>query len=363
MNYPFPSGSPMDDQLKKWIRPEFLDEPGYAVTLPDNDIKLNQNESSWDWPDTIKDEVAGRISNFAWNRYPQGVNGPLREKLADSLAVKPEQIILGNGSNEILAAITTLTLTRGDTLCTLAPTFAVYDMLALWHGAHVDKSELDHEFRTSEKDLLKRSQRAKLTILCNPNSPTGSLIDLGLIEQIASAATGLVVVDEAYVQYSNVTAVPLVNRHPNLVVTRTFSKAYALAGFRLGYGVMSAALAEQLRKCLLPFNIDTPSAIAASILLDHQDWVEDRTNEIIAERDQLIRNLNTMPGVIALPSHANFFLLQTRLGSAQTFKSLLDAGILVRDVSSYPGCREYVRITIGAKSENARLVKAIEAIS
>ena len=350
----------MTDNLKQWIRPELLGEPAYRVPAPVVETKLNQNESAWDWPAEIKREVAGELANIPWNRYPPPAGSQLGTKLAESLQVQPEQLVFGNGSNEILQALATLTLSPGDTLCTLKPSFAVYPLLASWRGAALDSSPLDDDFQVSVADLLARSRRAKLTILCNPNSPTGSLLPLDAIAQIVASATGLVVIDEAYVQYAGVTALPLMDDYPNLVVTRTFSKAFALAGFRLGYGVMSAALAEQLSKALLPFNLDAPTAITAGLLLDHQDWVRDRAAEIITERKWLIHRLNAIAGATALPSHSNFFLLKTELGPQETYHGLLNAGILVRDVSGYAGCQNYVRITVGRPDENRRLVAALE---
>lgn len=350
----------MNDPLKQWIRPELWLETVYHLPAPAVPIKLNQNESAWDWPLPIKKAIGEKIAELAWNRYPSQTTEALREKLAGVLGQRAGQLVLANGSNEILQAITTLTLSPGDTLCTLEPSFAVYPLLAKWRGARMDNSVLGEDFRLDVGDLISRSSKAKLTILCNPNSPTGTLLTLEVITQIAGAASGLVIVDEAYVQYSGVSALPLLDDYPNLVIARTFSKAFALAGFRLGYGVMGEALAEQLSKALLPFNLDAPTAVAAGILLDHQDWVDDRTAEIVAERDWLIGRLNTIAGAKALPSGANFYLLQTELGPHETYNCLLEAGILVRDVSGYTGCHNFVRVTVGRPEENLRLVAALE---
>ena len=350
----------MNEPLKRWIRPELWHETVYGVTMPAAPIKLNRNESAWDWPLPLKQEIGEKIAALAWNRYPLQTTAALRAKLAGALGQRAGQLVLANGSNEILQAIATLTLAPGDTLCTLEPSFAVYPLLAKWRGARLDNSVLGEDFRLDVGDLISRSSKAKLTILCNPNSPTGTLLTLEVIAQIAGAASALVVVDEAYVQYSGVTALPLLDDYPNLVITRTFSKAFALAGFRLGYGVMSEALAVQLSKALLPFNLDAPTAVAAGMLLDHQDWVRDRTAEIVAERDRMVASLNTIAGVKALPSSANFFLLQTGLGAHETYHRLLEAGILVRDVAGYPGCENFVRVTVGRREENLALAAALE---
>ena len=201
-----------------------------------------------------------------------------------------------------------------------------------------------------------------MIILCNPNSPTGTLIPVEVVEEVAEASPGLVVVDEAYIDFSGVTALPLVSDHANLVVTRTFSKAFALAGFRLGYAVMSVDLATEVQKCLLPFNIDMPSAVAGEVLLDHADFVAERARTVVRERDWLIDSLNDLPRVKAWPSHANFFLLETSARSAATFDGLTRRGILVRDVSSYPLCGNVVRVTVGTPEENQKLLEGVRAL-
>lgn len=352
----------MGNSVQQWVRPDLLAQPAYRVSAPSVDIKLNQNESPWDWPREMKMVYREKIAALAWNRYPQKTTESLRQRLSLSLDVLPEQIVLANGSNEILQALAILTLMPGDRLCTLDPSFAVYEMLAHWRGAVMDQSVLGENFQATIDDLAARSANARLTIICNPNSPTGTLISIDDLGQVAEPQKGIVVVDEAYQQYSGVTALSLLEKYPNLVVTRTFSKAFAMAGFRVGYAVMSPALAEQVSKALLPFNLDGPAAVAAEMALDYQVWVQERVAEIVAERDGLITRINTIGGATALQSEANYFLMRTRLGARGTFIALLDKSILVRDVSSYTGCEDYLRITVGTAEENRRLLATIEHI-
>ncbi|UCH63750.1 MAG: histidinol-phosphate transaminase [Fidelibacterota bacterium] len=349
----------IDLPLKQWIKPEVLAQPAYEVKTADYRIKLNQNESPSDWPRELKAEVLKRLKEAAWNRYPLMIHQRLKEKLANGLAVSPEQVVIGKGSNEVLQALAHITLRPGDTLCTLSPTFAVYRLLGEQQQALVSTSPLTVDFQVDEEDLLDRSKEARLTILSNPNSPTGSLLPIELIGQVVRQAQGLVVVDEAYVDFSGVSALPLLEQFSNLIITRTFSKAFALAGFRLGFAIMHSQLAQQVQKGLLPFNIDTPSAVAAEVLLDHREVVKERAALTIRERDQLIARLGDLPGVTVWPSWANFFLLATPLGAQKTFTHLAKTGILVRDVSDYPGCENVVRITVGTPEENEALFQAV----
>ena len=350
-----------DLPLDRWIKPEVLAQPAYEVKTTDCRIKLNQNESPGDWPRDLKAEVLKRLEEAAWNRYPRLIPQRLKEKLANGMSVLPEQVVVGKGSNEVLQALAHVTLRPADTLCTLSPTFAVYRLVGEQQQALVSTSPLTADFQVNEEDLLARSKGARLTILCNPNSPTGSLMPMELIDRVARQSPGLVVVDEAYVDFSGVSALPLLEQYPNLIISRTFSKAFALAGFRLGYTIMHPQLAQQVQKGLLPFNIDTPSALAAEVLLDHPEVVRERASLIVRERDRLITRLGDLPGVTVWPSQANFFLLATPLGARKTFTYLAQEGILVRDLSNYPGCEKVVRVTVGTTEENEALYQAVRA--
>ncbi|MCK4578944.1 MAG: aminotransferase class I/II-fold pyridoxal phosphate-dependent enzyme, partial [Candidatus Marinimicrobia bacterium] len=193
--------------LQQWIKPEVLDQAPYRIRLSGYRHKMNQNESPWDWPEQIKKEVTNRLAEVEWNRYPPLVPLELRARLAEYLRLSPEMILLGKGSNEVLAALTKVVLRPGDRMCTLAPTFPVYRMLGEQMQSQIITSDLDSAYAVDEADLLPKTAAARLTILCNPNSPTGNLMSLDLIEKVAATAEGLVIVDEAYYDFSRVTAI------------------------------------------------------------------------------------------------------------------------------------------------------------
>lgn len=356
-------GKMPEKQIKSWIKPEVLSQPAYHVESPQHRIKLNQNECPWDWPEELKRKIVERLLSVSWNRYPGLVPEKLKDKLSEIVRVAPNQIVVGKGSNEVLQALATVILRPGDTVCTLAPTFAVYRLLSEQRSAKIVESFLDERFRVDTKDLLEKSRQSRMTILCNPNSPTGTLLPLGLIEEVARESTGVVILDEAYVDFSGVSALPLLESYPNLIITRTFSKAFALAGFRIGYAVMAETLAHEVQKGLLPFNIDLPSLIATEIILENRTLVQGRVKQIIRGRDQLISRLNTLDGVTAWLSHANFFLLETPQGPKKTFEFLLSRGILVRDVSGYLRCENMLRVTVGSPEENKILYQAIKDLT
>lgn len=345
-----------------WIKPEVLRQPAYTLKEVPYQIKLNQNECPWDWPEEIKEEVLARLRNIPWNRYPALIPQRLKENLASELGVSSTQVVVGKGSNELLQALAMVSLRPGDVLCTLSPTFAIYRQLGERMQAQVAAVPLTQDFQLEPDALLAKCKDARLTILCNPNSPTGTLLPLEAIKLAAQSTSGMVIVDEAYVDFSGVTALSFIHEQPNLVITRTFSKAFALAGFRLGYAVMQPSIAGEIQKGLLPYNVDVPAAIAAEVLLQHKAVIRERVELIVSERKRLINQLAGLPGIQVWDSRANFFLLCTQLGARGTYTALANKGILVRDVSAYPGCENVVRVTVGTPEENDALLAAVEAL-
>ena len=363
MHLPWKYEDKMTDlPLNNWIKPEVLKQSLYFVELPPGFIKLNQNESPWDLPDSLKQEILTRIGQRPWNRYPDLFLKNLNEKIAGKLNVSQDSIIISKGSNEILQSVCNIVLRPSDFVCTLSPSFALYHLLSELRGAKILPSPLTESFLPDDLDLQTKSKKSRLTFLCNPNSPTGTLLSIDLIHQVLKETDGLIVVDEAYVDFSGLTSVSLLNDFSNLIITRTFSKAFSVAGFRIGYAVMHPELCHEVRKGLLPFNVDISACVAMEVLLDYSELVQNRALKIVKERDQLINKLNKLDGVRAWPSSANFFLLETPLDAITMYESFLNDGILVRNVSSYPGCERMVRITIGSPEENQMFYSSVKNI-
>ncbi|MFC1583745.1 pyridoxal phosphate-dependent aminotransferase [Candidatus Neomarinimicrobiota bacterium] len=212
--------------IDNWIKPEVRKQPAYSLKEVPYKIKLNQNECPWDWPDELKEEILARLRGTSWNRYPELIPQKLKENLAVELGITSAQVVVGKGSNELLQALAMVSLGPGDVLCTLSPTFANYRLLGERMQARVVAVPLTRNFQLDTDAFLDKCSKARLTFLCNPNSPTGTLIPLDVIQQIARCTSGILVVDEAYVDFSGLTALALISDHPNLAITRTFSKAF-----------------------------------------------------------------------------------------------------------------------------------------
>lgn len=347
--------------LTNWIKDSILKQPVYSVNIPDHEFKLNQNESPYDWPVEIKQAITTRLIKSSWNRYPEQNTGTLKRKLAGLNAVDADQLLLGNGSNEILQAISSVTIIPGDKIVAFSPSFAMYKLLAERYGGELVVSHLDVNFQPEMDDLRKKATDAKLVFIANPNSPTGTLLTIEQLASIAATTSGILIVDEAYFEFANAaSAVDLLPVYPNIVVTRTFSKAFGLAAYRFGYGIMSAQLAHEIGKGLMPFNIDIPTSIAVETILVHYPKVLEQAQAISAARDDLISAINNIDGFKAFPSRANFFLMKGPISSNKLFKLILTKGVLTRNVSSYSGCEELIRISIGTTEENDRLLFALK---
>ena len=263
----------VESKINRWVKQEILNQSIYKVNNKNTPIKLNQNESPVDWPIEIRKKLLSSFNDYQWNRYPE-INGEnLRKKLAKKLQLSKSQIVIGKGSNEVIQAITTATLTHGDIVCHLSPTFTIYSLLSQQRGAKIVESKLDSEFNVVLEDLINKSSMAKLTFIANPNSPTGKLLPVEIIKKVAEQTSGLLIVDEAYIDFSGGSALPLLESNDNIIITRTFSKAWSLASFRLGYGIMSDDLASEIQKCMLPFNMDLPTSIAMSTLINNPNII------------------------------------------------------------------------------------------
>ena len=349
-------------KIENWIKPEIISQSAYKVKTLKYKIKLNQNENPFDINEDLKVQITNKLKLSSWNRYPDLTAQNLRKKIARINGLESGNIIVGKGSNEVLQAISVACLERGKSLLTLAPTFSIYQMLAEQHGADLILCLLDENFKLNNMDLIRKAKKANLVILCNPNSPTGKKLNKNNILDVIKSTNGLVVVDEAYFEFCDESCIDLLHGNKNLIITRTFSKIFGLAAFRGGYAMMSSSLAEQIQKCMLPFNMDLPTSIAMSTLLDNPSIINKYTKEIIKLRDKLISDINKIDGFQALPSYTNFFLVKSKIDPKNLFNHLGDRGILIRDVSNYHGCKDFIRVSVGSVSENHELLVAFEEL-
>jgi histidinol-phosphate aminotransferase len=325
-------------------------------------VKINQNENPFDWPKAVKEEIGRFCVERPWNRYPPFIPEALRDALADYAGAARGGVIVGNGSNEMLLVLLLSLIKNGTSVVLCHPTFTVYRLLAEGLGAKIVTVPLNASLEYDVPAILEAAKRTtgSVIVLCSPNNPTGCAVSENEVRKILRHHTGFCILDQAYVEFGGYSAVPLLREFPNLVITRSFSKAFSGAGLRVGYLLGTQAVVDELNKMKLPYNINFFSEYTASVLLRNLDVVRERLSLITAERDALFAHLRSLPFDNVYQSSANFILVRCR-EMPELFAFLKKEGILVRDVSSYPMLENCLRISVGSAGENGALKKALQS--
>ncbi len=345
------------------VKPQVLKVPAYTLRAYEAEYKLNQNENPFDFPPDLKEETFRRFRDRKWSRYPDFVPDSLRARLAEFVGWHKDGVLVGNGSNELLQA-TLMVLVKGRTRVAIPfPTFSVYRLIANVLGATVVGIPMNPDTSYNVEELISKSEDAGAAVLIinNPNNPTGSAIREKGIRQILERFSGHVLLDEAYYEFCGHTGFGLLTEYPRLIITRTFSKAMGMAGLRVGYLLAHSDLVAQISKAKLPYNINQFSLTASEVALENIGRFRPAIEAVLAERERLDKELRTLPGVQVYPSEANFFLIETQVEPRVLFDDLYGQGILIRDVSSYPMLSKCLRISIGTREENDRLLSALRA--
>ena len=348
------------------IKPAIRALRAYTLSPDRARVKINQNENPWDAPARIKAETLRRLSARQWSRYPDFVPASLHQRLAEFSRWRADGIIAGNGSNELIQALLLVTVTAGKRVLISEPTFALYRQIATVLGGEVESISLtsDLQYDVTRLHQAISETRADVTIICSPNNPTGCLIGDQDLARLLQASNGIVVIDEAYHEFAGHSAVPLLQDHENLIVLRTFSKAMALAALRVGYLLAAPALAREIAKAVLPYNLNAFSQTAAEVAVEMYDAeLRPLVAKIRDERERLFAGINSIKGLSPVRSEANFMVVRSSLDPKRVFAELLGRDILVRDVSSYPMLKDHFRVSVGTPEENDLLLAALREIS
>src|SRR5262245_10356237 len=345
------------------IKPEVRGLTAYTLKHFDADVKLDQNENPYELPTDLKREVIDRVLRRPWGRYPEFVPAAVIKTLSKFTGWTEEGILVGNGSNELIQASLNVTLGPGRRLVVPQPTFTLYKLMATTLQSEVQPIFLDPERLTFDVDkLIEASRTANVVVVCSPNNPTGNLLDREALVAIVKSAAGLVLLDEAYHEFSGQTVLPLLPEHRNLVVLRTFSKAMAMAGLRFGYMMAHPEIAREVYKSKLPYNVNIFTLAAADIIIEKRAVLDRGIQALISERDRVFAELQNRKAVRAFPSKANFILIRTAKPAREMFDRLYAHGVLVRDVSAYPLLDRCLRISIGTPEENNRFLAALDLV-
>lgn len=339
------------------LRPYQVKEVGEGIVL------MDKNENPYDLPESMKSAIMNEFAAKTWSRYPPIVATGLHEKIARYAGWKPDGVIAGNGSDEIIL-ITLLTfLEPGKRVIVPSPSFAMFKYIASIIGAEVVEVPLtdtyDYDIQAM-KDAV--DDGADMLILCSPNNPTGGLFPLEHLETVIGGTDMPVIIDEAYFEFSGQTALEYIDRYPNLILFRTFSKAFSLAGQRIGYALMDPSMAVEIGKVKLPFNLDLFSITAATHLMENPLVIREAVKTISIERDRLIDEMSAMDGVTVFDTAANFILFRTPYESGDVFDGLLADGLLVRDFSAHPAMHNTLRVTTSLAEHNDAFIASLTRI-
>lgn len=345
------------------FRPEVLALHAYHVPPSQNLVKLDAMENPYPLPDALRAEIAALVADAAINRYPDAAASELKASIHALLGLSAEMdVLLGNGSDEIIQLLAMAVAKPNATLLSVEPSFVMYKMIATFVGMNYVGVPLTADFELDLNATLVAiaQHQPALIFLSYPNNPTGNLFAASDIETILQAAPGLVVVDEAYYAFASDSFMSRLSRYPNLLVMRTFSKL-GMAGLRLGFVAGARAWLAQLDKLRLPYNVGVLPQLVANKLLQHHEVLLQQAEQIKIERTALLQALRGMAGVQAYDSEANFILLRTANAGA-VFEGIKQRGVLIKNLhGGNPALTNCLRVTVGTPAENAQLLRALAA--
>jgi histidinol-phosphate aminotransferase len=346
------------------VRPDLADLKPYVVKDIPHRIKMDANENPFHMPDRIRELIAKEFREHPFNRYPDPAALTLRESLAAELKkpdksgnysdVNVSQLAIGNGSDELINYIIAAFGGWGARVIFPSPTFSMYGILAKLWGAEAVDVPLSHNFDIPPDEIISaaKTNDRNIVFISYPNNPTGNCFSHEAVLDIIQNSDAIVVIDEAYYEFSDKTFFPLLEHHENLILLRTFSKAFGLAGLRVGYMIAKSDIIHEIMKVKLVYNINSLSQKIALILLEHKGEVVPYIGKILQERERLARQLDDLDGIVPFPSDANFILFRAEPDAKLIFSELLRNGILIRNLNEPGPLRNCLRVTVGKSEEN-----------
>jgi histidinol-phosphate aminotransferase len=349
--------------VPRFVRPNVREMHGYTPGEQpgpgERVVKLNTNEN----PFAPSPKVVQAIQNVEpemLRRYPNPTADAFRDAAAALLDVKPDMIMAGNGSDDVLTVATRTFVPPGGTLAYPEPTYSLYPVLAKLEEAKTVTVPWERDYGLPIEALAET--KADAIYLANPNAPTGTFVSPMKVEELAKRFPGLILVDEAYVDFAEDNCVPLVREYQNVLITRTLSKAYALAGLRFGYAVGQAPVIAEMMKVKDSYNCDAISILAATAAIQDQEYARGTWEKVRSERQRLSAELTHM-GWPVIPSQANFILVTCPNGKGkEAYLGLKQQGILVRYFDK-PGLADKIRVTVGTMQENNALLGGVKALT
>ena len=338
--------------------------PGYHSPQVDVAVRLNTNEAPEAPPAAFTRRLGEALATIDWHRYPDRGYRTLREAIAKHHGLAPEQVFAANGSNEVLQTVLLAYGGPGRHAAVFEPTYALHSHIARITGTGVAVGERSDDLRLDLGEVRRvvAEHAPEVTFLCSPNNPTGLAEPEETVDAVAGMAPGIVVVDEAYGQFAPWSALGMVGEGRGVVVTRTFSKTWSMAGARLGYLVGPAGLVAELDKVALPYHLDVVKQLAGTLALSFTDEMRARVAALVEERERVYAALADLP-VDVWRSDANFILFRPReRDGAAVWQALLDRSVLIRNCAGWPRLDGCLRVTIGTPAEDDAFLAALAEV-
>ncbi len=346
------------------VRDDLRALEGYHSPQVEVRVRLNTNESPESPPRAWSDAFTAEVARIEWHRYPDRAATALRTAIGGLHGVGPENVFAANGSNEVLQTLLLTYAGAGRRVATFEPTYQLHAHIARLTGATVVEGERRDDFTLdpAEAERLLRAHEPHVTFVCSPNNPTGVVEPEATVRKVIDLAPGLVVVDEAYAQFSDWSALDLLDEDRPMAVVRTFSKTWSMAAARLGYVVAPTWVVAELEKVILPYHLDTAKQIAGRLAVGFVDDMNARVRHVVSERERIANALAAMP-VQQWRSGANFILFRpTDRPGRDVWQGLLDRSVLIRDCSGWPRLAGCLRVTVGTAAENDEFIAALQEV-
>lgn len=345
-----------------FVRDAIREMKAYTLEPREAEEKLDQNESPFDFPRELKAKVLERVARRPWNLYPDFELTRIRTAIGKLHGRDAEEILAGNGSNELIFATLATLVAPGRDVIFPSPTFPLYEKIATIAGGRVHPVGFDVSTGRLPVDAIVDTaascQAPPVIVVCSPNNPTGGTLQPGELDRLLATGAA-VVLDRAYGDFA---FDELPSPHERLFVFSTFSKAWGLAGLRIGWVTSTSENIREIRKVKLPYNLNFVSEEIAVAALEAIDLKNAHVREIVGERERMSDAMRAIDGVIPYPSQANFIAFETLIAPSELFQAIHREGILIRNVSSYPGMDRALRVSVGTRRQNDRFIEALKGI-
>lgn len=353
---------------KKYLRKDLENFKVYEPENGDYNIKLDANENPYQHPNKVKEKILLALNDSSLlTRYPDTNVTQLTQKLSDYLMLNSNCVVCGVGSDQLIDTILRVTLEPKDKVLIPTPSFSMYKHSTLLNHGEAIEFELNKDTFEYEIDKILKYEKKynpKVIFLCTPNNPTANIINRSDIESLLKSVNCLIVVDEAYSEFCNESSKSLIDKYDNIIILRTFSKAYGLAGLRIGYAISNSDNIQMIKLGLPPYHLNSLSQTIGEIILDYIDSYQIDVHNIICERKRLIDTIKDFNIIEKIyPSQTNFILVKSYIHDLAKQLLNADAKILVRDFSKVNTLKGCIRISIGTEEENNTLINVLQQIN